>query len=150
MSSLSVRTAVISFLETNSPSETFIELDGQYDNIQGVVEEAGLTLDDSWVGVQFIGNDEVPISVGSNNTEGKYRESGAIYIHIVDVAKLGVSGTILTRGEALRDLLRGRRIGSIFIESMTPINFGPGAALQFEDGYMCGTFILGYLNDNDL
>lgn len=149
MSSLDVRDAVITFLDTNS-SEDFIALDGHYENVADLVEASGLTSDDPWVGVQFIGNDEVPITIGSNNTTGKYRESGAIYIHVVDVAKLGVSGTILTRAETLRDLLRGVRIGSIFIESMTPVNFGPGAALQFEDGYMCGTFILGYLNDIDL
>ena len=81
---------------------------------------------------------------------GKFRETGAVYIHVVDLAKLGVSDTILTRAEALRDLFRGQKIGRMFIESMTPVNFGAGAALRFEDGYMCGTFILGYLYDRDL
>lgn len=149
MSSVAVRTLVKDFLTANT-SEKVIDMTGQYDLLQDFIEAAGITQDDPWVGIEFLGNDEVPITIGSNNSSGKFRETGAVYIHVVDVAKLGVSDTILTRAESLRTLFRGQKIGRMFIESVTPTNFGPGAALRFEDGYMCGSFILGYLFDTDL
>jgi hypothetical protein len=149
MSSVDVRTYIKDFLAANS-TEKIIDMTGQYDLLQDLIESQGITQDDPWVGLDFIGNEEIPITIGSSNISGKFRETGAVYIHVVDVAKLGVSDTILTRGEALRTLFRGQKIDRLFIESMTPVNFGAGAALRFEDGYMCGSFILGYLYDRDL
>lgn len=149
MSSVAVRTLIKDFLSANT-EEKVVDLSGEFDVLEDMLESKSISVDDSWVGIEFIGNEEIPITIGSNNSSGKFRETGAVYIHVVDVAKLGVSDTILTRGEALRDLFRGQKIDRLFVESMTPINFGAGAALRFEDGYMCGTFILGYLYDRDL
>lgn len=150
MSSSYVRTHIKNFLSANAPTEKFVDLSALYAELPDALNEMGVTPDDPWVGLEFIGDDEVPITVGSNNTHGKYRETGAIYIHVVDVAKLGVSGSILTRAETLRTLLRGQRIGSMIIESVTPVSFEGGATLQFEGGYMSGSFILSYQSDTDL
>lgn len=150
MSSVYVRTETKTFLAANS-AETVIDLTGMYDNIQDMVAAAGLTSKDPWVGLQFIGADEFPVTVGSTNVQGKYRETGAIYIHVVAMAKLSASDGILSRGEVLRDLLRGERLGDrIVIKSVTPINFGEGATLSFEGGYISGSFIMEYEYEKDI
>lgn len=150
MSSVYVRTQIKTFLSTYASSEPVIDLTGQYEELVDLLEYSSLTKDSPWVGVQFIGSDEIPITIGSTNVEGKYRETGAVYIHVVDIAKLGVADNILARAETLRDLFRGQRIGRIIIDSVTPTNTEAGAALRFEDGFMSGAFIIGYYCDFDL
>jgi hypothetical protein len=115
-----------------------------------MVIAAGITTNDPWLGLDFIGGEEIPITLASDNAQGKYRETGTIYFHVVDVAKLGVSGSILTRAETLRDLLRGRRIGQMIIESVSPPNFGGGATLSFEGGYMAAAFFVSFERDFEL
>ena len=150
MSSTYVRTQIKNFLTTIAPTETFIDLTARFEDIEDLITDAGLDRMDPWIGLQFVGNEEIPITIGADNTKGKYRELGAVFIHIVDVAKLGVGDTILGRAETLRGLLRGRRVGTLFIESVSPPNFEPGATLQFEAGYMSASFIATYTNDVDL
>ena len=150
MSSLAVRTAIKSFITTNNPTENFIDLSGQYATIEELIADNGLTPDDPWLGLEFIGSDEQPITLAATNDEGKYRESGAIYFHVVDVAKLGVSDSILARAEAIRDTFRGQRIGDILIESVSPPNFGNGATLNFEGGYMAASFFVAYRTDKNI
>lgn len=150
MSSSAVRTAVKSFLASDIPTETFLDMSGKYEELPEFLASEGVGMEDTWVGLEFVAADENPITVGSNNTKGKYRESGAIYFHVVDIAKLGVSDTILARAEAIRNTLRGRNISGVSVESITPPNFGPGAALNFEDGFMSCSFILEYQFDIDL
>lgn len=150
MSSSLVRTGIKNFLTANAPSENLVDLSALYAELPDALNELGVTPEETWLGLEFMGEDEVPITVGANNTKGKYRETGMVYIHVVDIAKLGVSSSILSRAETLRALLRGQRIGSIVIESVTPVSFERGATLQFEGGYMSGSFIVGYYADIDL
>lgn len=150
MSSIYVRTQIKTFLSINAATETVVDLSGQYEEMQDLLNNEGLIPDDKWVGIQFMGSDEVPVSIMANNAVGKYRETGVIHIHTIDIAKLGVADAILTRAEALRDLFRGQRIGNILIESVTPVNFDAGAALKFEAGFMCGSFMMSYRYDRDL
>lgn len=149
MSSVMVRDAIEGFLQSNS-SEKVVILDGEYAEFQDVLDGQGVGTEDKFIALSYIGGDETPISVGANNSSGKYRESGVIYVHIVDIASMGIRDSLLTRGETLRDLFRGRRIGSVLIESVTPVNFESGAALRFEDGYMSCAFMMGYQADLDL
>jgi hypothetical protein len=150
MSSSYVRTTVKQFLTDEAPAENQIDLTALYKEVKEMISEAGLGPTDPWLGLQFIGNDEAPITIPATNSSGKYRETGVIFFHVVCVAKLGVGDAILARGETLRNLLRGRRIGSIVIESVTPMNFEAGATLQFEGGYMSGSFIASHERDLDL
>jgi len=150
MSSTTVRTAIKTFLTTYAPTEHVIDLTGQFAEIQNLISNAALTASDTWMGLQFIGNDEVPITVGSDNVHGKYRESGAIYFHIVDVAKLSAPSSILGRGETIISLFRGKRINDIIVESLTPINFDTGATLQFTGGYLSGSFLLSYTREYNI
>lgn len=146
-----VRSLIKTFLAANAPSEKVFDLDGLFEELQDIENDAMQALPDGpWVGLQFIPGDEVPITIGSTNTQGKYREDGAVYIHVVDIAKLGVRDSILTRATTLRNLFRGREIGTMTIQSMTNVQFEAGAALRFEGGYMTGAFILSYINDLDL
>jgi hypothetical protein len=150
MSSSMVRTLILDFLDVNAPTESVVDLTSQFGEVKEFIADAGVQPDSPWLGVQFIGSDEVPIELAATNVQGKYRESGAIFIHVVDVARLGVGATLLTRGEALRNLFRGTRIGSIIIESVAPLNFDGGATLAFEGGYMSGSFQMAYISDIDL
>ena len=150
MSSSYVRTQIKNFIAAEAPTETAIDLTALYQELRDLLDENSIDPDSPWLGIQFIGDEEVPISLSATNDQGLYRETGAIYFHIVDVAKIGAGNGLLTRGESLRNLLRGRRIGDIMIDSVSPLNFDAGATLQFEFGYMSGSFICGYRRDLNL
>lgn len=150
MSSAYVRTTIKDFVETNVPSENLVDLSSQFGEMKEFLADFGVPVDGPWLGIQFIGDDEIPIGLAATNDQGLYRESGAIYFHICDVARLGNGDSLLTRGETLRNLLRGRHIGDIIIEGVTPMNFDQGATLQFEGGYMSGSFYVSYIRDNNI
>jgi len=150
MSSSYIRSRIKTFMETEFPTETVIDLTAEYKNIQDMILENSLGLDDPWVGIQFLGFDEIPIDILSTNTQGKYREEGSITIHIVDIAKLGVHNLILTRAETIRDKFRGQRIDFIIIDSVSPANFGTGVTLSFEGGYTSASITINYRWDRIL
>lgn len=147
MSSLAVRTAVLQFLEDNAGSETVVDLTGHYEEMLDMLAEAGLQPDAPWLGIEFIGDEELPVSLAATNDQGLYREFGIIQLHICAVAQLGVGNSMLQRAEVLRDLFRGERIGGIVVESVSPMNTGPGATLEFEGGYVSGTININYYYD---
>jgi len=146
LSSAYVRTKVKDFLTANSSETETVDLSVQYKDIFEIV----VSYDSVWLGLEFFGGTEVPITVPATNTQGKYRETGAVYFHVVEPAKAGAVDSILTRGEALRSLLRGQRIESILIEEVTPLNYGSGATLQFEGGFVSASFLASYERDLDL
>lgn len=153
MSSLVVRNSVKSFLATNAPTVKVSDLTGGFEDIADHLAHDGISFGagDIWVGIQFIGNDESPVTINSTNSTGKYRESGAIYIHVVDIAKTGARDSILARAETLRNLFRGRRlVDAISILSVTPPSFEMGATLDFEAGYISASFIVEYEYDINL
>lgn len=149
MSSTYVRTQIKDFLDDNS-SEDVIDLTALPEEFKELLAEYEIQPDAPWLGVQFIGDDEIPIALAATNDQGKYRETGAVHFHVVATAQLGVGDLMLARGEVLRNLFRGRRIGDIIIDSVTPMNFDSGATLQFEGGYMSGSFFMAYRRDLDL
>lgn len=149
MSSVYVRSNIKQFLDDNS-AEDVIDMTAQFEDLRVLVAEAELGPDAPWLGLEFIGHDEVPVSLAATNDLGLYRETGAIYLHVVAEARIGVGDSLLTRGETLRNLFRGRRIGDIVIESVTPLNTEAGATLAFDDGYMSGTCIIAYYRDLNL
>lgn len=146
MSSSIVRSLVKSFLDDNS-NEAVIDLSGEFGEMNQILGEANIQPEAPWLGLEFVGNDETPIGLAADNTQGLYREVGLISLHVCAEAKIGVGQSILGRGETLRNLFRGRRIGSIVVESVTPVNFGPGATLQFDGGYVSGTITITYHAD---
>ncbi len=150
MSSVYVRNQFKSFLTAQAASEKQADMSGGYADLEDFLAAKGITMLDAWLGLQFIPGEETPITLPATNSQGKYRETGAVYIHIVDVAKPNVNDSILARGETLRDLFRGRRLGEVKIESMTPVNFELGATLSFEGGFIAGSFIISYEYDRDL
>jgi hypothetical protein len=118
-----------------------------YGELGETLADQGVQPDAAWLGLDFIGDGEEPISLSATNDQGLYREVGAIYFHVVETARIGVGDVILSRGETLRNLIRGRRIGDIVIERVSPMNFGVGGTLHFEDGYMSGSFLVSYHRD---
>lgn len=150
MSSIYVREQVMDFIEDNLPGETLVDLTSDFQELKELLADNGLQPDAPWLGIDFIGADEEPASLAANGETGCYRETGAFQIHICTIARLGNGNSILTRGEAVRNLFRGKNINGVIIESMTLVNTNAGATLQFEGGYMSGTFIVSYIRDLNL
>jgi hypothetical protein len=151
VSSKFVRDNVIAFIQAQAPTEKIVDLSGDFGELQDVLTDAGITDSEPWLGIQFLGSNEAPVDIRASNTRGKYRESGIIYLHIVEVARLGVNNPILLRAEALRNKFRGQRIsGTIIVETVSPCNFGDGITLNFEGGYTAGLVQVDYQNDIDL
>lgn len=151
MSSQYVRDQILDFIEDNVPEEPIvIDLTAEFDDLRDLLAKNGVSGNKPWLGIQFIGNEEIPITVSAHNTQGKYRETGAVYLHIVEKARLGVGAPLITRSETLRNAFRGQRIGSILIESVSPPQTDSGATLSFEGGYTSASVIIVYQRDLDL
>lgn len=149
MSSVYVRDTVTDFIKTQV-TEHVVDLSGRFEELSDIVFEEGLGTDDPWVGVEFVGNDEQPITIGANNVQGKYRESGAVHVHVVGIAGLGKTRDVLVRADTLRAKLRGQRLGRVIILSVTPANTDSGATLNLESGYFSASFFVEYETDLDL
>lgn len=149
MSSSYVRGKIKDFLGDNS-NETVVDLTATFEDFKQMLADAGVQPDAPWLGIQFIGGEEVPVALAATNDQGMYREFGGFYIHVADVARIGGGDSLLTRGETLRNLFRGSRIEDIVIESMTTMNFDVGATLEFEGGYVSGSFLVSYYRDLNL
>lgn len=157
MSSSAVRTKFETFFAAEFPSEKVAVMDGGYENLRdflagdpGAVGYPRIEKE-PWIGLQYIPNDEEAVSVPANNTTGKYRETGLIFIHVVDIAKLAVGAGINTRCEAIRNKLRGQNISGLRVLSVSPQNFAPGATLDFEGGgYISASMTLEYSLDINL
>lgn len=146
MSSKQVRDIVKDFLASNS-DESVVDLTGGFEELRQLLSNNGVQPDAPWLGLEFIGDDEIPRSLAATNDQGLYRETGSVILHVCAQAQLGVGDLMVDRGETLRDLFRGRRIGGFVVEGVTPTNFGPGATLEFEGGYMSGTITISYYFD---
>ncbi len=149
MSSLPVRTAIRSFLSTNS-SESVVDLTGHFEELKDMLESAGVSPDEPWLGLDFSSDGEEPVSLTADNEKGLYREFGLVLMHVCAVAKIGVGASLETRGEALQNLFRGQRIGGVIIEKVTPLNTNSGATLEFDGGYVAGTVTVQYYYDRAL
>lgn len=149
MSSSYVRTEIKTFLSANS-AENIIDLTGQYLKLHEMITAEGLTRNDPWLGLQFIGSTETPQSLVSTNSAGRYREIGSLFFHVVDRVSDTLRDDLLGRAETLRNLLRGRRINDIVIEGVTPPNFEQGATLDLEGGYSSASIIVNYYRDLNL
>jgi len=150
MSSSYVRSQITTFIGTNLASENLIDLTGEYKDIDDVIADASLTYKDPWLGMQFVGSEDVPINVGANNSAGCYREVGVVLLHVVSQAKGSASTDIIARAETIRDAFRGQRINDIVVEEVTPPNFERGATLDFESGYIAATVMISYQRDLNL
>lgn len=150
MSSVYVRDQVATFIASNLATETLVDLTNEIQDLQTVLNDSGVTYEDDWLGIQFIGSDEIPVSILATNSTGKYRETGALFLHIVTPAKQNNVTNILTRSETIRNAFRGQRINDIVIESVTPPNFESGQTLQFDDGFTSASVIVNYYRDLSL
>lgn len=149
MSSVYVRQQIKAFLEAES-DENVVDLTGEFEEVKDLLEDFDLQPGAPWLGVEFIGDEEIPVSLAATNDQGKYREFGSVAFHVVGEARVGGAAPLEARGDTLQNLFRGRRIGNILITGMTMMNFSSGATLQFEGGYMSGTFQVTYQRDLDL
>lgn len=151
MSSLFVRDAIKEFLTDKVPAEKQLDLTGEFFELSELLNAYGIGARDPWLGVQFIGGEEVPVSLTASNTQGRYREEGVVYLHVVARSVLGGHNAIMVRCETIRNAFRGQRIDEkISIQSMSSPTFGNGAGLNFEDGYTSALIQIVYNYDLDL
>ena len=151
MSSKYIRDEMVSYLQTTYPTHSIVDISGEYELQQDFLAQQGITPQDEWTAVDFIGSDEIPTTITSTNTTGRYRETGNVFIHVVYPARTTAKASILSRAEIYRDGLRGSRINNdIIVESVTPPNFGAGASLEFDGGYISATFVISYYRDKNL
>ena len=142
MSSVVTRTEIKAFLASNS-AETMIDLSGEFRDLINMLEGYSVTRTDDWVGIQFVGDTEDPVSVLAKC----YREYGTITFHVVAPIKIGGIDDILIRCETIRSLFRGKRINDIAIESVSPPNTEVGTTLEFENTFTSATFFVDYYRD---
>ena len=147
MSSIYVRDQIKAKLAASLPTETVVDLTGEFREINELITDLSIT--GSWLGIQFIGSDELPISVHSGG-HGKYREYGVVYLHVVELSALGCGDLILARTEAIRNTFRGLRLGDMIIESITPPNFASGSTLELDGGFTSASVFLNYSRDINL
>jgi hypothetical protein len=154
MSSLNVRTEIKNYFSAELPGEVLIDWTSEERPLGAILQENSLDHNDSFYAIQFIGSDEEPIAIASNTNQGCYRETGAIYFHVVvPSGRIGgqtAAERLLPKAEALRDILRGARINGVVIESVTPPNTEAGATLEFEQGFMSASVIAAYYYDINL
>ena len=150
MSSKYVRDTIKAFFASDIPSEKTLDVTALFGDINNSLTDAGIAKREDWTGLQFVPSSEEPVSVTSNNTTGKYRERGIIFLHVVHIAKADAATNIVDRSEILRNAFRGQRIGDIIIEGVTPPNFESGATLQFDGGWTSAAIIVNYYRDENL
>ena len=154
MSSLYVRTEIQSYLATELPGETFLDLTARFDEWTDFLDNNSIDHDTQWFGLQFIADPERPITIQATNTQGKYREEGLILLHIVEpllpTEQATMVSNMLTRSETIKNLFRGKRIGDIIIEAVSQPNFESGATLEFTGGFQACTIQIDYQRDLDL
>jgi len=151
MSSSYVRSNFNTFLTAKCTGvETVIDITADFEEINDFLESYGLNYSSNWVGLYFLGHSELPVSIQSTNTSGKFREDGSIYIHIIAPTAIGCDAGIISRAEVIRDYIRGQRIGDIVIDAVSPISFNNGFTIDFEAGFTSGVIIVDYTRDLDL
>jgi len=147
MSSPTVRTSFKAHLTAGAPSEVQVDLTAAFDEIKDLLSDYDLQPDAPWLGLQFEGGEVEPIGLYADNQKGLYREFGAVHFHVVAAARLGVGDSIVSRAQSLQKLFLGQRIGDIVIDRVTAVNTDAGSTLQFEGGYVSGSFFVGYHRD---
>lgn len=153
MSSYYVREEFKSEMLAAFPLKKQVDISGEFDIQRQFLNSNGIAYNDQYVAIDFAGGDEIPIAIPSDNTSGKFREIGSIFIYVTHPAKRTNKNNILIEAEEIRSYLRGRRLGSlndILINEMSTPNFFGGESLQFEDGYISVTIRIGYQRDLNL
>lgn len=150
MSSPYVRTQFKNFISANIGAEKLLDLSGEYREIKELLSDNSIVSGEVWAAVEFTAGDDLPITVGSSNTSGKYRETGLVTVHIVGIAKLGGPASTLARAQALIEKVRGLALGTIIIDSVSPPDFNISASLNFSQGFVAAGFFVTYKNDVDL
>lgn len=148
MSSETVRNEIKNYFASDVTSETnVLDVTAKFDFLFDYLNDNGVGPKDRWLGLQFVGSDEQPISVPATNSQGKYREFGSIFMHIVEVARSTADVQLITRSENIRQKFRGLNLNGVRIESVSPPNFEFGATLNFDGGYTACTIVVNYEYD---
>ena len=143
-----IESQLITFLGGTPP---LIDLTGRFEDFNKFLADQGITPKTPWVGLDFVGDPEFPITIPAHNLKGKYRETGVVSVHLVEFTVDGAVDKLLVRGKAMQDFLRGQNFNDIVrIESASPPNFEAGTTLKFEGGWTAATILAGYESDLNL
>ncbi|MDJ0792262.1 MAG: hypothetical protein QNJ71_10235 [Acidimicrobiia bacterium] len=122
MSSLDVRQAIeAAVVAAAAPIDVFDLSD--YVTLEDVLTD----VEDQAILIQYVTADETMMSIGGEGNQG-WRQDGTVVLHYV-VPTGFESGPVVTKGDEIREALRGRRLGgNITIESCDPFtDFGAGS-----------------------
>ena len=150
MSSASVRLSVKNVFASEIPGEKLVDMSAQYETISDLLQRLSIDLDEEWVGLLFIGDREETVSLAADNTRGCYREYGMVQVNVIAPAAIGVADDMVARADAIRNVFRGRRLGNMIVEEVTPPNTERGAILEMEANFMSASFEIMYYLDINL
>lgn len=124
MSSAAVRTAIKAAVEAAAAPWDVLDL-SDYLSIDDALSNAS----DQAVLIQYVVADEQIASIGGEGNQG-WEEEGSVVVHLVTASGFA-SSSIVTKGDAIREALRGSRLTSnITIESCEPFtDFGTATGL---------------------
>lgn len=150
MSSSAVRTAMLTFLGTISGGIAIVDMTGKGDELDDILAGSSVDYDDAWIGVEFFAAGEAPAVVRADNDQGKYREEGNIFLHLVYPITSSAASNIVALGETINNEFRGETISGIQILRQTTANFEDAATLQFEGGFTSASIIISYRRDHSI
>ena len=144
MSSLPVRQEFKKAFTVEFPDLILVDLTLQVLPVTDLKKSFNIQNNVPWIGIEFFGNDELPASLSSLNTSGKFRESGNIIFYFNYPRTLNnYADLMVLKAEEVRDFFRQRRFGGAFVDSITPLQT-TGEIPTFHAGYATGAVEIEY------
>ena len=127
MSSLDVRQAITAAVTAAAAPLPVFDL-SDYTSLEEALPDAGDPTTEAIL-VQYVTSSEVMASIGGEGNQG-WEQTGTVVIHYITPTGFE-SDPVVTKGDEIREALRGRRVGgNITIESCEPFtDFGVGVGL---------------------
>jgi len=151
-----VNTQVLQALIKNS-----VDLDGNFKQLNVTIAQASTVFRNNLTRAISETSKEMGISSGLSNAILLLGENlqylGVVIVPIVTAAvfslvtaAIGVADDMVARADAIRNVFRGRRLGNMIVEEVTPPNTERGAILEMEANFMSASFEIMYYLDINL
>lgn len=148
MSSKYVRDTIKAYIATVAPSYKVVDMTGEYREVKELLADKVIASGEVWIGIDFLKGQVIPITIGTNNTHGKYRETAGFNVQVNGIAKPGGADDAITLAQSIIDSIQVTRPGGIWIDSHeTPADNGSG--FNFEQGFITIDFTMRYIYDLD-
>lgn len=139
MSSEAVRNAVFTTVAAAAAPLAVYDM-SDYDEIETLVT----SLTDTIVLLQYVVADEQQMNIAGEGNQG-WEESGAANIHLLTPVGFD-SLPAIQAGDAIKNAVRGTRVGSVVLDSCTPFADFGGGSIGVEGAFKSFTASLYYYN----